>query len=88
MYSKKKENWAVSLLVIARKAREIMHLVASVCPSVCLSVLSRLNRLTNDFNLLSAAKGNRSHYQSKVFVCVSVIMGRIMIIARMKSIGF
>ena len=42
-----------------------MHLVASVCPSVCpfvrLSVLSRLNH----------------HYQCKVFVCVSVIRGRI-----------
>ncbi len=48
-----------------------MHLVASVhlsvLPSVRLSVLSRLNCLTY-----------RRHYQSKVFVCVSVILGRIM----------
>ncbi len=27
--------------------------------------------------LLSAAKSNNPHYQSKVFVCVSVISGRI-----------
>ena len=31
---------------------------------------------------------DRSHYQSKVFVCVSVVMGRIRITARMRSIGF
>ncbi len=29
-----------------------------------------------------------SHYQSKVFVCVSVISGRVRIIARRRSIGF
>ena len=38
--------------------------------------------------LPSAARSNKSHYQSKVFVCVSIIMGRILIIARMRSIGF
>ncbi len=32
-------------LVIDCEAREIMHLVASVRPSVCLLALSRLNRL-------------------------------------------
>ncbi len=66
-----------------------MHLVASVRPSVCLSVrlfaLSRLNRLTSA--LPSAAKSNKSHYQFKVFVCVSAISGRMRIIARMRLIG-
>ncbi len=38
--------------------------------------------------LQSAAKSNKSHYPSKVFVCVSVISGRMWIIARMRSIGF
>ncbi len=37
--------------------------------------------------LPSAEKGNRSHYQFKVFVCVSLISGRMRIIARMRSIG-
>ncbi len=37
--------------------------------------------------LPSAAKSIRSDYQSKVFVCVSVIRGHIWIIARMRSIG-
>ena len=36
----------------------------------------------------SAAKSNKSHYQSKVFVCVSVIRGCIQIIAWIQSIGF
>ncbi len=67
-------------IIIDREAREIMHLVASVCPSVCLSVrlcaLSQLNRLTYDL-----------HYQFKVFVCVSIISGRMRITARMRSIG-
>ncbi len=79
------------ILVIDREAREIMHLVASVClsvrPSVCPFVLSWLNRLIRGSALSSAAKSNKSHYQSKVFVCVSVIRGRILIIARMRSIG-
>ncbi len=68
-------------IFIDREAREIMYLVASVRPSVCLSVcplpLSRLNRLTYNH-----------HYQSKVIVCVSVIRRRRRIIARMRSIGF
>ncbi len=38
--------------------------------------------------LLVAAKSNRSHYQSKVFVCVSLISGHMRIISRMRSIGF
>ncbi len=38
--------------------------------------------------LPSAAKSNRNHYQSNVFVCVSVISWRMRIIARMRSIGF
>ncbi len=33
-------------------------------------------------------KSNKNHYQSKVFVCVSIISGRMRIIARMRSIGF
>ena len=62
-----------------------MHLVVSVCPCVrVLSVLSRLNRLTNDL----AAKNNKSHYYSKAFVCMSVFRGRLRIIALMRSSGF
>ena len=38
--------------------------------------------------LPSALKSNNSHYQSEVFVCVSVISRRMRIIARMRSIGF
>ncbi len=38
--------------------------------------------------LPSAAKSNRSYYQSKVIVCVSVISRRVLLIARMRSIGF
>ncbi len=67
---------------IDREAREIMYLVASVRPSVRPSV-----RLWGSA-LLSAVKSNRSHYQSKVFVCVSIISRRMRIIARMRSIGF
>ncbi len=36
--------------------------------------------------LLSAAKSIKSHYQSKVFVCVYVIRGRIRIIARADAV--
>ncbi len=32
-----------------------------------------------------AEKGNKSYYQSKVFVCVFVIRGHIQIIARMRD---
>ena len=38
--------------------------------------------------LPSAAMSNNHHYQSKVIVCVSVISGRLRIIARIRSIGF
>ncbi len=34
-----------------------------------------------------AAKSNKSHYQFKVFVCVSVISGRMRIIVQRRSIG-
>ncbi len=73
-----------------------MYLVASVR----LSDLLRLNRLMSrsilwraavDIGgsaLPSAANSNKRHYQSKVFVCVSVISRRMRIIARMRSIGF
>ena len=37
--------------------------------------------------LPSAENGNRSHNKFKVFVCVSLISGRMRIIARMRSIG-
>ncbi len=37
--------------------------------------------------LPSAAMSNKSHYQFKVFVCLSVISRRMQIIARMRSIG-
>ncbi len=36
--------------------------------------------------LPSAAKGNKSHYQSKVFVCVSLISGHMQIIANLKKV--
>ena len=36
----------------------------------------------------SAAESNKRHYQSKVFVCVSVTRGHIPIIVRMRSISF
>ena len=35
--------------------------------------------------LPSAAKSNRSHYQSKVFFCMSVISGYMQIITQMRS---
>ncbi len=57
-----------------------MYLVASVRLSVRLCPLSRLNRFTYDLD--------KNHYQSKVFVCVSIISGRMRIIKRMWSIGF
>ena len=38
--------------------------------------------------LPSTAKSNRSHYQSKVFVCVSVISGCMRIIARWGQSAF
>ncbi len=37
--------------------------------------------------LPSAVKSNKNHYQSKVFVCVSIISGRMRIITRMQSVG-
>ncbi len=38
--------------------------------------------------LPSATKNSNYHYQPKVIVCVSVIIGRMRITARMRSIGF
>ncbi len=66
------------------RPREIMYLVASVCPSVRYQGLG----------LPSAAKANypqiwrEGHYQSIDYVSVSVIRGRMRIISRMRSIGF
>ena len=59
----------------------------SVCLFVCLFTLSRLNRFRGSA-LPSAVKSNRSHYQSKVSVYVSVISRHMRISARMRSIGF
>ncbi len=62
-----------------------MHLAVPVRLSVrflCLSVSVWGSALP------SAAKSDRSHYQSKVFVYVSVIRMLMWIIARMRSIGF
>ena len=42
------DNGVETVIIIDCEAREIMHLVASVCPSVGLSVVSWLNRLTLD----------------------------------------
>ncbi len=53
--------------IINREAREIIELVASVCPSVrpyvCLSVSARLCRVQQ--------RARESHNQSEEFVCVS-----------------
>ncbi len=66
-----------------REAREIMYLVASVCLCVCVSVRAFL---AEPLNLKFGVKGG--HYQSEIFVCVSVIKGHMRIISRMWSIGF
>ncbi len=58
-----------------------MHLVASVRPSVWVYPGHIIHHYAG------AAKSNKSHYQCKVFVCVSVISGRMRIIARRRSIG-
>ena len=51
---------SLEIIIIDHKAREIMHLVASVrlsvCPSVRLFALSRLNRLTYDLHLLHGGR--------------------------------
>ncbi len=57
------------LIIINREAREIMYLVASVGPFVCLSELSCLNRLTFDSQIWS--EGWSLPVQG--FVCLSVI---------------
>ncbi len=49
---------------------------------------SRSNVNFGGSSLPSAAKSNIHNYQSKVIVCVSVICGRMLIIAQMRSIGF
>ncbi len=78
-------------IVIDREAREIMHLVASVClsvrPSVCPFVRALMAEPFRGSALPSAAKSKKSHYQFKLFVCVSVISGRMRIISQMRSIG-
>ena len=68
--------WSKVLHFYYRPQSKGDNALGSVRLSVHLSVLSRLNRMTYDLD-----------YQSKVDVCVSVIRGRIRIIARMRSIG-
>ena len=71
-----------------------MYLVASVRLSVCQFVCALLSEpfdlwpwfLAWGSTLTSSRLG--LYYQSKVFVCVSVISGHVRIIARMRSIGF
>ncbi len=43
--------WVQEYIFIDREAREIMYLVASVRPFVCLCALSCLNRLTYDLDI-------------------------------------
>ena len=74
-------------------AKEIMYLVASVRLSVRPSVTTLpaepldLRHIRGSASP-SAAKSSNHHYQSKVIVCVLVIVRRMQIIARMRSIGF
>ena len=77
-------NFVHFLIIIDRVAlaKQIDNALYSVRPSVCLSVD------VCGFVLPSAVKSNNHHYQSKVIVCVSVISGRMRIIARMRSAGF
>ncbi len=56
-----------------------MQLVVSVCPSVC---------LCSPAWSVWPAKSSKSHYQSRVFVCLSVVRGCIGIIVWMQSISF
>ncbi len=67
---------------IYRPRSEGDNVLGSVRPSVRLSVRPSVRPS------VCAVKSSRSHYQSKVFVCVSVISRRMRIIARMRSIGF
>ena len=63
----------VPILIIDREAREIMHLVASVCPFVC-----ALTAEPFDLRAIRVITSLR---------CLSVISGRRWIVARMRSIG-
>ncbi len=59
--------------------------LGSICLSVCLDhrgVVGFLVRSNTRFH------SNKSHYQSMVFVCMSVISGRMQMIGGMGSIGF
>ena len=81
------------IIIIDREAlaKKGDNALGSVRPSVRQSVRSFVCLFACRYRgsaLPSAARSNKSHYQSKVFVCVSIIMGRILIIARMRSIGF
>ncbi len=63
-------------------------MVVSVRPSVTAELYTVFWRAAVDIRgsaLPSAAKSNKSHYQFKVFLCVSLISGRMRIIVRMRS---
>ncbi len=66
-----------------------MELVASVRPSVrpYVGVFVRAVDIRGSA-LPSAANSIGSQYQCKVFVYVSIIIGRMRVISRMRSIGF
>ncbi len=84
-------SWKVSLSTAKRGDNVLGSTRPSVCLFVCLFVCALLSE---PFDLLGARlcrvqqRAKKSHYQSKVFVCVPVISGRMRIIARMRSIGF
>ncbi len=58
-------------IIINSEAREIMYLVASVCPFFCLSVSALTAEPLGALLCRVRQRAKKSHYQSKVFVCVS-----------------
>ena len=61
---------------------ELGSICLSVCPSVCPFEYLCFHGWTIWPRVQSAAKSNESHFQSEVFVCVSVIRWCLRIIAR------
>ncbi len=79
---------ALIRLPVAHKEHTSVWVICRLSPYVCLSVCLFVCALTAElFDPRPSAKSNKSHYQFKVFVCVSVISGRMWIITRMRSIG-
>ncbi len=75
--------WTFWLVIIIAKRGDnrIGSVRLSVCMFVCLSILGAwLCRVQQ--------RAKRSHYQSKVIFCASVINQRVWLIAQMRSIGF